>query len=374
MVKKTINKLLHEDKGAALFLVAVCLLIVFGFAAISTDAGLLYKTRRDMVAAADACALAVAQEMANTANALTLEDAQTLAESYKGKADSVTIEFVTLDNGDKAVKADVVRNEEYFFGKLISNRDNSNVVATATATWGYPIKIAGGNVLPLYAELEDFNEHLKNPLLNMYMHENVAADGTDSLPNSHWGYLDIYTGGESTIKEGLRGGKSLTLAEALEVVDPGDENAGNKALEKSASPGNKLSFTRDGIGESKKDIERSGRIFRAAAGLTEMSGVIPIIDKITVSGRTDVYIRGFAYYEIIDCVQDKDGMGINGGPYYVTDEFGNIVYDSKKGLPVPYAEGTVIGRFTAGITDIKVMEGDQDASHNFGSYYVDLIE
>ncbi|MFX4261812.1 pilus assembly protein TadG-related protein [Pelotomaculum propionicicum] len=351
MLKKTLKGLHHEEKGATLIVVALCLLVVFGLAAISADAGMLYKTRRDMVAAADACALAVAQEMAdimtesNGTIHLTDTEAQTLGENYKGRADSVTIELITLDNGEEAVKASVIRNEDYFFGKLIGNRDNSNVVATAIATWGYPTAIAGGNIIPSYVEVQDYNYHLTDPDYNMYLHDN------NNLPNSHWGLFNIYDN-SNDIKNGLRGGFDLTLKQTLVVDVP---------INKGTAPGNKLNYTKDGIGESEMDIERNGRIVRAEAGLTTMEGLVPIVQNITSPGMETVTIIGFAYYKIIDCVQNKDGYGVDGGgPYLQPDG-------------TPYPVGTVIGEFTTGITDVKVIDGDQNASHNFGSYYVELI-
>ena len=379
------NKLLNDDSGVALVLVALCLLVIIGFGAIVADAGLMYRTKRDMVASADACALAVAQEMADAMTVskgttpLTEADAQTLAEKYKMRADSVDVSFVTVKLPDKdgvlidfeAVKADVVRNEKYFFGKAISSKDSGNVRATATAIWEYPTILAGGNILPALTQIDDFNKHLANPNLNMYLHDSTNTDGT-ALPNSHWALLDIYTGGTSNIKNGLRGGFPLNFSENLEVVEFGDE-IGNEDKKIWAENGNKLNYTRDGIGESDKDIEKDGRIVRAEAGLTQMEGIIPITDSIMVSGREEVFIRGFALYEITDCVQNNDGTGLNGGPYYITDENGNFALD-RNGEKVPYPIGTTIGHFTSGITDTKVIAGDQDQSHNFGAYDVKLTD
>ena len=58
-----LTKLLCNQRGAVLLLAAFVLPALLGFGALAIDIGMLYKTKTELSAAADAAALAGAQEL-----------------------------------------------------------------------------------------------------------------------------------------------------------------------------------------------------------------------------------------------------------------------------------------------------------------------
>src|SRR5690606_21957458 len=57
------NHVWRNEKGSALFLTAIAMVVLLGFAALVTDVGLLYLNRYQLANAADAAALAGVQEL-----------------------------------------------------------------------------------------------------------------------------------------------------------------------------------------------------------------------------------------------------------------------------------------------------------------------
>lgn len=78
MVSK-FKKLLYEDKGQALVLVAITLTVLLGFAALAIDYGYLSHQKRKLQNAADAGALAGVQELSEGRNENVTQFAQDYA-------------------------------------------------------------------------------------------------------------------------------------------------------------------------------------------------------------------------------------------------------------------------------------------------------
>jgi Putative Flp pilus-assembly TadE/G-like len=134
---------LEDERGAVAVMVALLMVPMIGFAALAVDLGNVYAQRARLQTAADAAALAVAQDCARgscgnmqaTANALVaanLDGATAAPPVLSSAPTSVTV------TGDKPTT--------HWFAPVLGI-NSSDVRATATVAWGFP---GGGTaVLPL---------------------------------------------------------------------------------------------------------------------------------------------------------------------------------------------------------------------------------
>ena len=154
---------IRSERGATAVMVALLMIPLLGFAAITVDVGAMYAEKSQLQNGADAAALAIAQDCAmgeectgstalSTANEFAVDNVDHLyandnsaeAEARLGTG-SVKIDVFTLN-------ADKERRLDHFFApvlELISpgEFDSSEVNASATAVWGNPSK--GPVIFPL---------------------------------------------------------------------------------------------------------------------------------------------------------------------------------------------------------------------------------
>lgn len=142
-----------NERGGIAVIVAVLMVVLLGFAAMSVDVGVLYAKRAELQTGADAAALAIAQDCAdrgNACNASARGKAQQLAKANNsgGRADvlapqfpspgTVVVNSFATDSSGNGVPL-------YFAG--IFGVSRAEVAAEATASWGSP---SGGTVaLPI---------------------------------------------------------------------------------------------------------------------------------------------------------------------------------------------------------------------------------
>lgn len=351
---RKLNFLLLNEKGAALVLVAFFMFVIMGIAAITVDAGSLYKTRREMVNAADAAALAGAKaylESTGDPSADATSAALTFASNNGAESGLITPVIKTeVYNGSPRLVIEVTagKNNKHSFAQVIGLGDNMDVKAKATATWGFIKEINGGDVLPLFVTDNYYAIDAYHPL-----HDGkLIVDG--DIVGGNWGFFDIGQG--DTWKDALKG---ASVDVNLSIDNPEEDMNGNKqAL----------------IGCIEERMDNTAR------GLTSMTGLVPVIDydKITVHGSTlTLPILFFAYYEIDDIiVSDKNDVG-TGSTHADCD-----LNTSTPAITYPGAEnvkGTIIGHFTNQTADIdEVIRADDQTNPNPGgatpANYIKLIE
>jgi len=129
-----VRELFREEKGSVIIILALCMSVFVGLAALVTDAGLVYLTRDKMQNAVDAAALAGAQDL-QISSAAALEKAQNYGVSNGLDLSEITIECV---QSEKFVKVSATRNINFTFAKIIGH-DSGVVTAVAKARSG-PIK------------------------------------------------------------------------------------------------------------------------------------------------------------------------------------------------------------------------------------------
>lgn len=127
MINK-LNSLKKDDRGQALVLVALSMVVLIGVAALSVDYGYLAWQKRDLQNAADAAALAAAWDLPNG-------DYQARANEYVSKYIDIsemptTVTTTKLNN--KAVRVEIHREYNTLFAKVLGI-NSSDVYAMAEA-------------------------------------------------------------------------------------------------------------------------------------------------------------------------------------------------------------------------------------------------
>jgi Flp pilus assembly protein TadG len=160
-VIKKIKGHLAGSSGQVIIIAALLITAIIGMAALVVDMGSLYEDRRSLQAAADAAALAGAQELPDTIEAeqeaqnnisSNYNDTNYTVEvgfdSYMGIPDTMII--VTVTNPDSSI----------IFGRIFGS-NSANVKASATAVIARPVNIT--NVVPWGVKLdpgEDWDDWL----------------------------------------------------------------------------------------------------------------------------------------------------------------------------------------------------------------------
>lgn len=143
---------LNNDRGAVAVIVAILMVPLLGFAAISIDIAATYSERQQLQTGADAAALAIAQDCARE-NA-RCDDAQTSAEQL-AQANSHDGE-VSVDAKKFPSRVRVTNDgvREHWFAPVLGI-DTTDIHTSATAGWG---AVSGGDSgLPLAFSLCQFN-------------------------------------------------------------------------------------------------------------------------------------------------------------------------------------------------------------------------
>lgn len=303
---------LKSERGAASVMAVIFLSLVgFGLAALVIDASILYAKRAEMVTAADAAALAGAGVMREeVAKGEDPEDsdikdkARTAAMNFAlaNGADPDKIEvfvgkrIVKLPNGTTSnrhvVDVTVAVEQKNIFANFL-NDPESNVAATATATWGYVYAATVGKFLPIFTFDKDFT--VADPL---FLHEEIQED------NNNYGYIDIGSGMNS-IKEALAGKYVDGLYVSQNILD-GKSGAGESLI-------NPIEDRMQDAAKLNTPEERRGHMMGLVPVISwERFNAIPGNFKNPAgdyAAQLELPIEYFAYFEIIDVIKKNSHVG-----------------------------------------------------------------
>jgi Flp pilus assembly protein TadG len=191
----------RAERGVTAVLVAVSLTALCGVGALALDLGNAWQTRRNLVTASDAGALAAAQQYATGGTGCP-----TVANDYvQRNAPSATVvqcdKTGTASAGKVTVQAQQTVN--YVLGGVVGVR-NGTVRGTTTAHWGSPTGVTGARPLALcvYGDT-GVTQWLSNPAQSQvievtYDKDNTAACNGDANVPGNWGLVD-YDGGSNPI-------------------------------------------------------------------------------------------------------------------------------------------------------------------------------
>jgi Flp pilus assembly protein TadG len=134
---------LSDERGASAVVFALLLVPILGFAAIAVDVGALYAERARLQVAADAAAIAVAQDCSRGNCGDMLATARAMVVANDGDASAAQ---PVLSSAPLSVTVTGSTPVQHWFAPVIGH-DSTGVSATATVGWGGP---SGGTaVLPL---------------------------------------------------------------------------------------------------------------------------------------------------------------------------------------------------------------------------------
>ena len=128
---KTLKQILRCRRGAVVVLMAAAVVGLTGMAALAVDAGMLYLNKYQLANAADAAALAGAQELPGRPNEAVSTASSIAAANSKPGATPDNIQPV-LSKNNTAITVTISRNVPLYFAKVLGLA-SSQVTATATA-------------------------------------------------------------------------------------------------------------------------------------------------------------------------------------------------------------------------------------------------
>jgi Flp pilus assembly protein TadG len=138
-----LRKRLAGERGGTAVVFALLLVPVLGFAAIAVDVGSLYAEQARLQVAADAAAIAVAQDCARGNCGDMLATATAMVRANDGDATTLQPQ---LSSAPLSVSVTGSTPKEHWFAPVIGH-DSTRVSASATVGWGSPT--SGTAVLPL---------------------------------------------------------------------------------------------------------------------------------------------------------------------------------------------------------------------------------
>lgn len=333
-----LKKIFHDEKGAVLPIVAVFIMVVFfGVAALVIDAGSLYVQRRNMVAAADAGALAGAKQLQYSKDIIEIKGIAKQTAEVNG-ADVVNLSDITVNLTEKTVKVVVKKNTSLFFAQTFGV-SSSTVAATAEA------KLEGLNpgVIPLTFMDTNFATAINQTII---LHEkgmtvnNVVVNWLSGL---------LYLDGES----GMSSIQDLVDRE----LDPSIELMPDLVI-------NGTIDGKPGFGEFSAVFETW--FSKAAAASLDpalrksyMTGFIPITDTSKYVNGKAFPIAFFAEFVIVDDLDNKN-YGVNTA-FKVTDytsmpmnvDYNTVVGNLNKNYFAAGSDKALVGYFTGKTVSIQ---------------------
>lgn len=189
---KIFNRLIKEEKGATVVLVALCITVLVGMAAIVTDVGLVYLNKWKLTNAVDASVLAGAQELPQSPDSAVIK---ALDYAAKNGLDPTTVQVtVSIDKSEISMVSQ--KEVNLFFARAIGY-SKSNVEAKAKAKVG-PLKSVMG-VAPLGIQEQNF---IYGQQYQLKMGQGV---------NGWFGPLTLGSSGASNYEANLEKGYNLEL-------------------------------------------------------------------------------------------------------------------------------------------------------------------
>jgi Flp pilus assembly protein TadG len=192
-----IERFRREESGAALMVVAVCLIVLMGMLVLVVDLGRAVAIKRQMVNGSDSAALAAAQQCAlgNSAS-----DAEGAADAVlaNNRSDASVQTFSAPGcgappEGPELVTVESTVTVDYFFAGIVGF-ESGPVVSRAVAIWGVTQE---GHAVPITVDLEQLNDCGIAPDDPPNADVDCEIDyPKDALTEPRWGTLDLENWGD----------------------------------------------------------------------------------------------------------------------------------------------------------------------------------
>jgi Flp pilus assembly protein TadG len=143
-----------RERGAVAVIIAICAVVLFGMAAFAIDIGDAWQTRRRLITATDAAALAAAQKYAVGGDGCATEPATFIAANDIGA--SVTgCSFTEFEPGAGYVTVDAEKTVDFRFAGVLGITSD-DITSTTTAAYGQAFAVTGLRPFGLCNESDAF--------------------------------------------------------------------------------------------------------------------------------------------------------------------------------------------------------------------------
>lgn len=365
-LKDKCKEFMKNDKGVALPIITLLVVfILIGVTVLVIDVGTLYGERRTMVASADAAALAGAKVIEEALGETDMTAAKTAAEKVakdlavangvKNRDDvEISWDRINYNGADRDVITVKVKNQvNLIFGWVWGDR-SSGVAAKAVATWGYVLKLEGGNILPIFTKssvLADI-DYSGNEI--SYLHAGKFVDDMGDVVNGNWGLIDIFGNGGD-----------VSRAFAGELI--------KTQLEIDITINNQTGLTAGKVAGIETRLQTANALTEKEDRIKYMTALVPVIDfsKVSQQGSSlSLTIEYFAKFEILDVIISEGNDGNKrsiGSQYAMYDTAGDTYLSDTLAKEYPIMDGhdldksTIVGRFSdERVETMAVVEaGDQ---------------
>lgn len=277
-------RLLRQERGAAIVVVALSITVMIGFGALIVDISNLYLNKTRLVNMVDAAALAGVQDLPDDPQA-AVASAYSYAAQNGINSDLVV---VTISQNNMVVTVNATRTVSFFFAPIF-NMISSNVTARAAAKV-IPISGASG-IVPFGVVKQQFT----------YGDPYNLKEGGGSGYNGNFGALALGGSGSPIYQNNIKNGYNSQL------------HIGDWV---GTEPGNMSGPTSEGV-DYRMGLDKYATFETVEKGSSRIV-IVPVIESLETNGRSEVEIVGFAAFFL-------EGVGGKGNDNYVTGQFIQMV-------------------------------------------------
>lgn len=355
-----IRELIKKEDGAALPIITlIVVFVMIGVTILIIDAGSLYGERRTMVSAADSAALAGANIMEDALGVSDMILARTEAEKVakdiavangvKNRDDvNISWDRINYNGADRDVITVRVRNDAKLIFGYVWGDESTGVTAKAVGTWGFVLKLEGGNILPIFVKTSTVSAG-GTPT---YLHAGKFVDDLGDVVNGNWGLIDIYGNGGD-----------ISRAFAGEMV--------NTRLQIDYTINNQTGLTAGKIAGIEQRMIEAAKLATPEERKKFMTALVPVIDftKVTQQGSSLVlpidYFLTFEIQDVIITAGNNGNKRSEGSSYAMYDTVNYASdgvakkYDKVNGFDLK--KTTIIGQLSGDPVQVNVVVegGDQ---------------
>ena len=278
-------QILRSQKGVVTLISALSFVVFLGIAALVVDLGIIYLNRNQVANAADAAALAGAKDLPGHTD-LALANAHQYAVT-NGKAGDIIVPLLSDNNTTLSIT--ITRKVPLIFAQVFG-KDSVIINASATAKV-MPFKGGGIGIVPWGIEKQTL----------VYGQTYTLKLGGGSGYNGNFQALALGATGANNYRDNIINGYQGTYR----IGDWIQTETGNMSGPTKSGVNSRIS--RDPTATFDTVQSNSARII-----------IVPVIDSLQVSGRTDVLIVGFAAFFL-------EGAGGGGNDCFVYGKFRQMV-------------------------------------------------
>ena len=284
MLTKYILCKLNNTKGSSTIMLLATMVVLLSFASVATDAGVLYYEKGKLQDAVDSAVLAGAAIYDEGSEGMMLE-AERIAQ-LNGINVTNGYDLTTyVSENEHRITVQTTKKVNLYFAKIF-DKNSADISATATALVG-PIVAANG-IRPIAVEQQNF----------VFGEQYTLKRGGGTGTTGNYGALALGGSGAANYRNNLKYGYNvnLTIGEMVAVGDDLETEPGNMAGPTLDGVNYILSLDPNTHNEDLSDLELNcPRVI-----------TIPIVDSLSVHGRSTVVIVGFAQF-FLDNVVDNAG-------------------------------------------------------------------